>query len=224
MTIKYKVVDPRVRFIADIPSLNAMRGGGSKPACELYSDQLNASFGEFLDEDSAEQEKFEMSLRKGLLRKFIDNGLIEVVDVKEETAKGLDAILKNNPFIKRKDIEPSKEVDVVTVGNDWNKMTHAEKRALLDAEDEQIAKKKAEEEALIAVEKAEITAKQEAETKSEAALTIELFNKLKYQDKLKAIAKCEDQALLTVIANSEKQGSMLYNRASTRISKLSTTR
>jgi hypothetical protein len=225
---KYRVVDPRITWINDVDA----KYSGADDILQGVIQKLSATYNEYLLEEYAIPESWDKSLRSGLLRKFIDNGMIkmEVIEEKDDS-NGIDPIYAN-PYNQK----PIKEIENETKKTiDWNSLTLEEKRKMLENEEE--------------IEKSEITRKIVKENKIKNLKTkkvkktkvknvikkidvennkekinaiannatadnrvenkLDSFNNLKYQQKLQFISTCDDIKLLDEIISSDNTDMIL---------------
>ena len=99
--IKYKVVDRRISYIPDIWASYRNKGNDPK-AVGGVRQALSATYNDYLLIDEyADQESFEVSLKSGILRKFIDQGLIVEEDVESKKVNKLATVLASNPFERK---------------------------------------------------------------------------------------------------------------------------
>lgn len=78
---KYKVVDSRLQFINDV---DASYDDGNRAAVTIVQ-PIGVSCGQIIQEEFADVEMWNKSLRTGLIRKFINDGLIKEVYIDDKT-------------------------------------------------------------------------------------------------------------------------------------------
>lgn len=149
---KYKVVDQRIRFINDVDAIYQASDDVYKGVIQ----KLSATYGDYLEEERAITDQWQNSLKNGLLKKYLNEGMIIAVEVEESTSVSKQEELNANPY-KQKTLTrddpykdpPSRDtvtaisssdkiasISAVDTTVDWNKLSIEDKRKLMAIEEQ----------------------------------------------------------------------------------------
>lgn len=132
--IKYKVVYPGIKYIADIDAIYS----GSDKTLQGIIQPLSVTTGEYIEESYAVTDSFRKSLEGGILARWIDKGYVvkEIVEEKDHNSdENIDPYAQSSSLLKTRieHLDPTmsdldNSVDSVI---DWNKLTIEQKRKLM---------------------------------------------------------------------------------------------
>lgn len=190
---KYKVIDKRITYIADVQASYENNFGG-----QMITQPLGACYGEYLQIEYAIPEDLQKSLATGCLRNFIDRGWIIAEIIEKEDSED---IYGQNPY----DSKPMREEELEDLSIDQlkellKKKEEAEKAK--QSKPSQISEKEQLKAKILWKAKKASETPQELPTNDSVAvkpMDFDSFNKLKHFEKLAFIAKCEDKAILDEI-------------------------
>ena len=143
---KYLVADQRLRWINDI---DAIYGGSDRVKLGVI-EKLLATNGEYLQEESAVAGSFQESLRSGLLKSYIEKGMIKVVQVEEKERANAD-VFDANPYAQKDSLKSM--IDEIKIGpkvdttppespKNWDNLSFEEKKKLMVIEEQKEAERK----------------------------------------------------------------------------------
>lgn len=234
MVLKYKVINPYLKEIKDIDIMVPKYSGSPVSIIQ----PLSCNYGEFLDVSNADAEGFQASLTNGLLKKFIKEGHIELVEVDDDNnlvQKKTQAIVKEAvgetnellAFIQTNKINVNKLINFILDNNileelqenkdDLNKKLDYFKIRLQGAK--LINNKQEIEEWTNNIRELELTLKEPEEAIKVEKIIVEFdydkeYKDLKYQEKTNFIKKNENITILDTILLQEKSAALIKAVAS----------
>lgn len=208
----FKVVKEGLVSLSDVYSVTPMQKG-----IDGIGNYMLPAVGKIFTDSNAVQAEFHKSLMSGELRKLIEEGAIEPVEV-ESTSVNMPEFNVNNKVAERDLAEMTVE--------QLEKILEAKKKTKLIKEIAETQKENTEKiGASVEANPTASTGTEQPTEKSESKKSYEIdpllkdFSGLSYQDKLTYISKCDDKATLKAIVNSDVEISVIKKRALDKLAK-----